>query len=194
MQLIIKMNEYMKIAYVWEELQPKIFVPKRLSFDQMGEIEFRNATALVGQVMANSLDRGDQKQIFEIGKEQAASRFLNAVKEDFDYKEEWWQVGSNAQGEIVGFLQPVIFRGWNKGALEEGTIYYIGVKPEYRGTHYIYDLLCQATRILQKVGVWRIYCDTDVLNSPMINVFQEVGYKQYGKPKETASGFPMRKQ
>lgn len=57
------------------------------------------------------------------------------------------------------------------------------VLPERRGNGYAYDLLCQCTRIMQEVGVWRIYCDTDVLNTPMIATFKRAGYQQEGEPK-----------
>ena len=93
-------------------------------------------------------------------------------------------MGFDNKDEIVGFLQPVIYRGCSKDGLEEGTIYYISVVPEYRGKHYIYDLLCQATRTLQEVEVWRIFSDTDVYNKPMIKTFKEVGYRQFSSSRK----------
>ena len=66
--------------------------------------------------------------------------------------------------------------------LEEATIYYIGVLPEYRGRGFATDLLSKGTRVLQDVGVWRVFCDTDANNLPMISTFKRVGYQQYGEP------------
>ena len=66
--------------------------------------------------------------------------------------------------------------------LEEATIYYIGVLPEYRGQGFATDLLLNGTRVLQDVGVWRVFCDTDANNLPMISTFKRVGYQQYGEP------------
>lgn len=71
-----------------------------------------------------------------------------------------------------------------KGDLEEGTLYYLGVVPEYRGLGFANDLLSQGTRILQEIGVWRIFCDTAVVNVRMISAFKQVGYRQYSESWE----------
>ena len=96
---------------------------------------------------------------------------------------EWWQFAYDQDGELVGFILPVIYPGSHKGSLEEATVYYMGVVPTQRGHNHAIDLLCQGTRIMQDVGVWRIYCDTSVENLPMINTFRRVGYEQEGDPK-----------
>jgi ribosomal protein S18 acetylase RimI-like enzyme len=85
---------------------------------------------------------------------------LNEAREDFAYQDEWWQFGIDVQGEIVGFVLPVIYPGFAKDGLEEGTIYYIGALPKYRGLGFANDLLAKGTRILQEVGVWQVFCDT----------------------------------
>ncbi|WP_322694672.1 GNAT family N-acetyltransferase [Nostoc sp. DedSLP03] len=54
--------------------------------------------------------------------------------------------------KILGFVLPVIFTGCAKEDKEEGTIYDIGVLPEYRGQGFANDLLSQGTRILQEVA------------------------------------------
>jgi ribosomal protein S18 acetylase RimI-like enzyme len=76
------------------------------------------------------------------------------------------------------------FTGCAKEGLEEGTIDYIGVVPEYRGLGLAIDLLSKGTRILQEVGFWRVFCDTAVNNVGMISTFQRVGYRQYSQPYE----------
>lgn len=70
------------------------------------------------------------------------------------------------------------------GDLKKSTIYHIGVLPEQRGKGYAAALLRKGTSVLQEIGVWRIYCDTDVFNTPMIDTFREVGYKQFGPAEE----------
>ena len=127
--------------------------------------------------MAQSLDMHDQHMIEHVGVEAAAHQMFHAARPAYDYQPEWWVIGSDMTGNTVGFVQPVIFPGCNRDGLEEGTIYYIGVAPQYRGYQYSYDLLCQATANLQQVGVWRIYCDTDVNNIPMQQTFTRVGYE-----------------
>ncbi|WP_019505302.1 GNAT family N-acetyltransferase [Pleurocapsa sp. PCC 7319] len=177
-------NYYEKIPFVWEQPKPLIKVSRRLEFRSLNSVGIAAFTNTVSQVIASSLDRRDRKEVKELGIDRAANKYITEVSNDFDYQPKWWQLGFNNEGKLVGFLQPVIYRGCSKNSLEEGTIYYIGVVPEYRGKHYIYDLLCQATRILQEVGVWRVFCDTDVHNKPMINAFQEVGYRQFSSPRK----------
>lgn len=115
---------------------------------------------------------------------EAAELVLNSSRDGFSYRVEWWQFGLNNSKEIVGFVLPVVFEGCAKEGLEEGTIYYIGVIPEYRGLGYANDLLSQGTRTLQQVGVWRVFCDTAVDNVRMISAFKRVGYRQYSEPRE----------
>jgi len=171
---------YEKIPFVWEEPRPLVRVPNRLEFRPLDDVGRAAFTEAVRRAMAGSLDSGDRKAVIELGAERAADNYVAAVKEDFDYRPEWWQLGFDGAGRLAGFIQPVIYRGCGKNGLEEGTIYYIGVVPEQRGKRYVKDLLCKATRILQEVGVWRIFCDTDALNTPMIKAFKEVGYRQFG--------------
>lgn len=177
-------NYYEKIPFVWEQVKPLIKVSQRLEFRSLDDVGIAAFTNTVSRVIASSLDRSDKKKVKELGIERAAAQYITAVSNDFDYQPKWWQLGFDKEGELIGFLQPVIYRGCSKYGLEEGTIYYIGVVPEYRGKHYIYDLLRQATGTLQEVGVWRIFCDTDVRNQPMINAFQKVGYRQFSLPRK----------
>ncbi|MEH2010433.1 GNAT family N-acetyltransferase [Nostoc sp.] len=173
---------YEKIPFVWEEPKPAIPVPKRLIFRSLNDVPMEDFTAAVSCAMSSSLDRSDQKVVRELGADKAALEFIVQASKDFDYEPQWWQLGYNSTGELVGFIQPVLYRGCRKDNLEEGTIYYIGVVPKQQGKRYIYDLLCQATYLLQKIGVWRVFCDTDVLNTPMIRGFQDVGYHQFSSP------------
>jgi GNAT superfamily N-acetyltransferase len=175
-------THYEKIPFVWEEPKPVAQISQRLAFRSLNDVSIEYFTTTVSCAMADSLDRSDQKAVRELGAIQAASKLIAQVGDDFDYEPQWWQLGYNNLGELVGFIQPVIYRQGRKDNLEEGTIYYIGVVPKERGKGYIYDLLCQATYLLQKIGVWRIFCDTDVLNIPMIRAFQNVGYRQFDSP------------
>lgn len=121
----------------------------------------------------------DRRVIEHLGAETAASQMFHAARPAYDYQPEWWVVGRDTTGDTVGFVQPVLFPGCKRDALEEGTIYYIGVAPQHRGHQYSYDLLCHATAKLQQVGVWRIYCDTDINNIPMQQTFTKVGYQTH---------------
>jgi RimJ/RimL family protein N-acetyltransferase len=137
--------------------------------------------------MTQSLDTHDQQMVRRLGADHAASQFFHAARSTYRYQPDWWVVGQDADGRSVGCVQPVLFPDCQQNGLEEGTIYYIGVDPHHRGQAYSYDLLCQATATLQHVGVWRIYCDTDVQNLPMQQTFTKVGYQTTGQVRE----FPL---
>ena len=175
---------YLKVPFVWEEPQPLIEVPSRLKFESANALSNEELLLILARVMSSSLDAGDRKTVSQHGAPQAAEHFLQSSRDGFSYQDEWWQLGFNHNGEIVGFVLPVIFEGCAKDGLEEGTVYYIGVLPEYRGLGFANDLLLQGTRVLQEIGVWRVFCDTDVNNLPMIAAFRRVGYRQYSEPWE----------
>jgi RimJ/RimL family protein N-acetyltransferase len=174
---------YEKIAFVWDEPRPPVEVPERLTFHSLKESDLVTLVTLIGHAMSTSLDRGDQQNARRHDPTEAARAFIAAAKEHFEYRLGWWQLAYDAQGRLVGFVQPVVYRDCQQGGLEEGTIYYIGVAPEHRGRGYIRDLLSRGTQVLQGIGVWRVYCDTDVVNAPMIAAFKAVGYEQFGEPQ-----------
>ncbi|MBD2256061.1 GNAT family N-acetyltransferase [Pseudanabaena sp. FACHB-2040] len=175
---------YLKVPFAWEEPKPLIEVPPRLTYEPAIAVPNNLLISVVGRVMASSTDPSYQKQVSRHGPEEAAEIFLSAARDGFSCQDEWWQFGINENGDIVGFVLPVIFEGCAKAGLEEGTIYGIGVLPEYRGFGFANDLLSKGTQTLQEVGVWQVFCDTGVENVRMISTFKRVGYRQYGKPWE----------
>jgi len=175
---------FLKVPFVWEEPKPLVEVPPRLTFEPVQARYGDRLVSVVARIMALSVDASDQKRAAGHDLHVAVDIFLNSARDDFSYQNDWWQFGINDSGDIVGVVLPVTFNGCAKGDLEEGTLYYLGVVPEYRGLGFANDLLLQGTRILQKVGVWRIFCDTAVVNARMISAFKQVGYRQYGEPWE----------
>ncbi len=173
---------YLKVPFVWEEPLPTIEVPSRLEFKPV-KFSAEELISALAQVLNSSIDASDRKKVLELGVRRAAEQFLDESR-DFSYQDEWWQFGVNYHEQIVGFVLPVIYPSCTKDGLQEGTIYYIGVVPEYRGLGFANDILLKGTRILQDVGVWRVFCDTDVNNVPMISAFKRVGYRQYSEPWE----------
>lgn len=175
---------FLKVPFVWEEPKPLIEVSPRLTFAPVTARHDDQLVSVVTSVMVSSLDASDQKRASENDLHAAVEGFLDSAREDFSYQPGWWQFGINENGDIVGFVLPVIFSGSAKEGLEEGTIYYLGVLPGYRGLGFANDLLAQGTRTLQEVGVWQVFCDTAVANAPMISAFERVGYRQYSEPWE----------
>lgn len=173
---------YLKVPFVWEEPKPLVGVPSRLDFKAANTLSYEVLLSAVAQVVGASIDASDQKQVTESSSQKFAEKFLAESKDGFSYQDEWWQIGFNSEGKIVGFVLPVIYLNCAKDGLEEATIYYIGVLPEYRRQGFATDLLLKGTRVLQDIGVWRVFCDTDVNNTPMITTFERVGYQQYGEP------------
>jgi ribosomal protein S18 acetylase RimI-like enzyme len=174
---------FLKVPYVWEEPKPLIEVSSRLTFIPVKAVDDRLISTVM-QVIAESVDASDRRKASEPDPYKATEIFLNEAREDFAYQDEWWQFGVNEKGEIVGFVLPVICPEYAKEDLEEGTIYYIGVLPKYRGLGFANDLLAKGTQILQEVGVWRVFCDTAVDSVRMISAFKRVGYRQYSEPYE----------
>nr|WP_279308285.1 GNAT family N-acetyltransferase [Nodosilinea sp. FACHB-131] len=159
-----------------------IEVPSRLKFKTAKSLSYEILLSLVAQVMESSIDASDQKQVIEHGSRQAAEQFLTESTDGFSHQDEWWQVGVSSDDRIIGFVFPVIYQGGARNGLEEATVYYIGVLPEHRGQGFATDLLLKGTRVLQDVGVWRVFCDTDVSNIPMISTFERAGYQQHSEP------------
>jgi ribosomal protein S18 acetylase RimI-like enzyme len=174
---------YPKVPFTWEEPKPLIEVSSRLTFEPVKTRGDNLLTSVMASIMALSADASDQQKVSEYGSHAAAEMFLNSA-EGYSHQDEWWQFGINEKGDIIGLVLPVIFTGCAKEGLEEGTIDYIGVLPKYRGLGLAIDLLSKGTRILQEVGVWRVFCDTAVNNVGMISTFQRVGYRQYSEPYE----------
>jgi ribosomal protein S18 acetylase RimI-like enzyme len=174
---------FLKVPFVWEEPERLIEVSSRLTFEPVKAIDDQ-LISTVTRVMAESADASDRRRALEHDPHKATEIFLNSAREDFAYQDDWWQFGINEKGEIVGVVLPVIFPACAKDGLEEGTIYYLGVLPEYRGLGLANDLLFKGTQILQEVGVWRIFCDTAMDSVRMISAFKRVGYQQYSEPWE----------
>lgn len=166
-----------KVVYTWTEPRPRITVPARLKFRSVLPKERDVFLQTVREAISGSLDSHDKARLQRMPALDVAMEYWQPDPKYFAYDLAWWQLAFLDQA-IVGFTQPVAFAGRAKSGLEEATIHYIGVLPAYRGRGYIFDLLSAATRMMQDVGVWRIYCDTDVRNSPMIEAFRTVGYEK----------------
>ncbi|MBE9101212.1 GNAT family N-acetyltransferase [Vacuolonema iberomarrocanum] len=174
---------FLKVPFVWEKPDALIEGSSQLTFEPVKAVDHQ-LISTVARVMAESVDASDRRRTSEHDPHKAAEMFLYSAREDFAYQDDWWQFGINEKGEIVGFVLPVIFPGCAKEGLEEGTIYYMGVLPGYRGLGLANELLFKGTQILQEVGVWRVFCDTAMDNVRMIAAFKRVGYRQYGEPWE----------
>lgn len=124
---------FLKVPFVWEEPKPLLEVPSRLTFEPVKAKHSDQLVSIVARIIALSMDASDQKRASEGNPYAAVEAFLNSARDDFSYQNDWWQFGINDSGDIVGVVLPVTFNGCAKGNLEEETLYYLGVVPEYEG-------------------------------------------------------------
>lgn len=133
----------------------------------VGEEKYINA---IKRVTEKTLDTYDEKDVNELGAEEAARNSFYMLK-DIDHNEEWWKLAYEHNGDFIGLIVPHKFND------RVGAINYIGVIPEKRGNGYVNDLLIIGTGILKDNGIEEIIADIDINNFPMENALKSVGYK-----------------
>jgi len=170
-------GNYWKTPFVWEPGSPEPPASSTLEFRVVDE---EWLTSAVAEVMSDSLDESDRFAVTHHGAEQAVAHLMAMAPEHFERPEGWWSAGVDAEGNKVGFVLPVLFKGasqWKDGR-PQGTIFYMGVLPPFRGHGYGLALVHRATRLFIGANCWRILCDTGSDNFPMISVFRTAGYQE----------------
>jgi ribosomal protein S18 acetylase RimI-like enzyme len=135
---------------------------------------------LIAAVMATSMDESDRFNVLRIGLEAAVQEIYDLLPQHFERQPEWWRVAADPDGNPLGFVLPVTFkeeRHWKDGK-PQGTIFYMGVLPAFRGRGFGLELVHEATRVFTAAGCWRVLCDTGTDNTPMINAFRKAGYME----------------
>jgi RimJ/RimL family protein N-acetyltransferase len=119
-----------------------------------------------------SLDHDMQEKRERYGREEEARRRLQAA---LGYRGEydWFAVGVNEAGELVGFVVSARVNG-DRPILAE-----IGVSAAHRGHRYVDDLLARGTRILAGNGAERVRSDTNNGNWPMRAAFKRANYREF---------------
>jgi len=178
-----------KRRYVWKDAGIPVAVPLRLefrSFAIIGEDAFTDAARRVTQ---GTLDQADQTDMKKYGPD-AAGRMYVALLKDIEFLSDEWQLGFLSDGRLCGLVVPqrLPFE-------DEGTINYIGVVPELRGSGYGFDLLMKGTALLQRRGLKTVIAETDVLNRPPHAHLERAGYAHKGTlkalrldPRQPANG------
>jgi len=133
---------------------------------------------VVAEVLSATPDASLSAGVEAMGPTGFARHFLAAESSwGMHHHEGWWQL-LHLNGTPVGFVLPGTFDGRTLEGLDEGTIFLMGVRPDWRGQGLGRSLLRQATRTLLAHGVWKIYCDTALNNVPMIHLFESEGWKR----------------
>jgi ribosomal protein S18 acetylase RimI-like enzyme len=173
----LKPDHYWKTPFVWEPGGPPPPATGALTFDAADEDWLRGA---IGQVMAAGTDDSDRYNVPRVGVAAAVQELYDLLPSWFERRDGWWRAARNADGERVGFVLPVLFRGernWRDGR-PEGTILYMGVLPPFRGRGHARELVDEATRVFIAAGCWRIFCDTGTDNLAMVRAFRLAGYTE----------------
>jgi ribosomal protein S18 acetylase RimI-like enzyme len=132
---------------------------------------------VVAQCLSVSLDTSDQEAVTSVGPSNAARTLLtSSPKWQVSREADWWRLLCY-RDEPAGFVLPVMYDARGRAGLE-GTIFHMGVVPEYRGRGFGRLLLREAVRVLMSGDVRRIFCDTDEDNAPMIHLFESEGWKR----------------
>ena len=177
-------GHYWKTPFYWEAGSPLPPSERRLSFEPASDEALR---PVISAVMATSMDDSDNFNVPRVGIQAAVQEVYDLLPQYFARQTGWWRIGNDSQGQPVGFVLPVTFneeRFWKDG-MPQGTIFYMGVLPQFRGRGYGLELVHEATRVLLAAGCWRIFCDTGTDNTPMIGAFRQAGYierKQWQRP------------
>jgi len=168
-----------KKRYVWQDSGVEVEVPTRLEFRSLAVVGEDAFTEAARRVTEGTLDRADQADLAKHGL-GAAGRMYMAVLKDVEFLPDEWQLGYLDDGRLCGLVGPQRIVVGN-----EGTINYIGVVPELRGTGHGFDLLMKGTALLQRRGLKTVVAETDVENLPMHAALERAGYTHQG----TLQGF-----
>jgi len=162
-----------KKSYILNTADYKDQVQNRLNYTSLKNESKDLFLDIIIEVTKNTLDNEDRLNIEALGEKEAAEQHFNSLKA-IDYSPEDWLIG-RLEDEIVGLVIPQMLYE------DVGTINYIGVIPDKRGSNYVKDLLAQGIENLIERDITEIIADIDVKNHPMENALQEMGFKEKDK-------------
>ncbi len=162
-----------KKRYVWQNSGALVRVRVRLQFRPMSDVGEDEFAMAVGQVTVGTLDREDRARVRKCGAAEAARWYMRILKEA-KFEPTDWLLGYLADGRLCGLVVPQRLDD------KEGTINYIGVVPELRGSGYGFDLLVKGTALLQERGFKTVVAETDSENLPFHAQLERAGYRHHG--------------
>jgi len=165
-----------KKRYVRENAGAAVEVPARLQFRTLAVVGEDVFTDAVQRVTEQTLDRQDLARIERNGPAETARWYMQLLKES-DFEPADWLLGYVAGGRLCGLVVPKRLDD------KEGTIDYIGVVPELRGSGYGFDLLMRGTALLQQRGFKTVVAETDSENRPFHAELERAGYRHHGTMK-----------
>jgi RimJ/RimL family protein N-acetyltransferase/predicted N-acetyltransferase YhbS len=162
-----------KKRYVWKNSGAAVKVRVRLKFRPVSDVGEDAFARAVGRVTVGTLDRQDRARVRKCGAAETARWFMRILKEG-EFKPTEWLLGYLADGRLCGLVVPKRLDD------REGTIDYIGVVPELRGSGYGLELLAQGTALLQQRGFETVVAETDSENLPFLAELERAGYSHHG--------------
>jgi len=162
-----------KRRYVWQDSGAAVKVRVRLKFRPMSDVGEDAFAIAVGRVTVGTLDREDRARVRKCGAAETARWYMRVLKEG-DFEPSAWLLGHLADGRLCGLVVP------KRLDKREGTIDYIGVVPELRGSGYGFDLLAKGTALLQQNGFKTVVAETDSENLPFLAELERAGYRHHG--------------
>jgi len=132
-------------------------------------------TGLFTRVLAGSLDTTSRREADTIGAEAQARHDVAFYRDKMLGDRSWWRVAVAPDGQLAGFGIP-------SRNTDFPVVGYLGVLPEYRGHHYVDEILAWITRFLAiEAGAQAIRADTDLVNRPMAAAFERTGYRNFSR-------------
>ena len=170
-------GHYWKTPFYWESNCATPPGSGSLKFEAASDQWLRGAIA---DVMQSPTDDSDRYTVPRVGVAAAVQELFDLQSLYFERPPGWWRLAMDPTNRPVGFVLPVLFkedRFWKEGR-PQGTIFYMGVLPEFRGLGYALALVHEATRVFIEAGCWRVFCDTGTDNLPMVKTFRQAGYME----------------
>ena len=162
-----------KKRYVWQDSGKAVRVRMRLRFKSMAEVGEQEFERAVGRVTVGTFDREDRARLRKSGAAETARWYMCILREG-EVKPTEWLLGYVPDGRLCGLVVPKRLDD------KEGTIDYIGVVPELRGSGYGFDLLVKGTALLQQNGFKTVVAEVDSENLPFHAELERAGYKHGG--------------
>lgn len=162
-----------KKRYVWQDSGTPMRVKVRLKFRPMSEAGEYSFEQAIGQVTVGTLDREDRARLKKHGAAETAGWYMRVLKQG-SFEPTEWLLGYLADGTLCGLVVPKRLDD------REGTIDYLGVVPEMRGSGYGFDLLAKGTALLQAKGFKTVVAETDSENLPFHAELERAGFRHCG--------------
>lgn len=153
----------------WTTSDPRPACSNRLTFRPATDDELLD---VIRRIDVGTLDAYSLRDVARLGPAGAARERIDDLLEQYDSPRDWWLLGQDAQGQVVGL---VVAASVDVGV--SGEIGFIGVAAEHRGHGYCDDLIAEGTHVLIESGAETIDLNSDCANTPIVAAWHRNGYR-----------------